>query len=411
MLNQTEESIKVFINQTEFTENPRADLIPFIAENCQQVIHFHQSMPVYQPTPLLSLTHLAHHLGLGALYVKDEAKRFGLNAFKALGASYAMAQYIAEQLGEPLSSLSYCTLVSDETRQRLPELTFATTTDGNHGRGVAWVARQLKQQSVIYMPKGSSLQRLEAIRAEGATAEIVDMNYDEAVRMTATLAQQHNWVVVQDTAWPGYQKIPLWIMQGYSSLMLETFAQLGSLIPTHVFVQAGVGSFAGMVQGVLTAHYGRDAPKVIVVEAAIADCLYRSAKAQTGQSIAVGGDLQTIMAGLACGEANMTGWQLLRDYASAFVSCPDEVTEYGMRILAHPLGNDTKIISGESGAVTTGLVALLMQSPQFASLRAQLGLDSTARVLVINSEGDTDPVHYQEVIRRKPRLSLAEGQV
>jgi diaminopropionate ammonia-lyase len=148
-------------------------------------------------------------------------------------------------------------MTSEEVRHDLKTVTFATTTDGNHGRGVAWMARQLKQHAVVYMPKGSSQQRLASIRNEGATADIVDMNYDDAVRMTAEQAEKHGWIVVQDTAWEGYEKIPLWIMQGYGTLMLEAIDQLHQVAPTHVFVQAGVGSFAGMVQGMVTAAWGK----------------------------------------------------------------------------------------------------------------------------------------------------------
>jgi diaminopropionate ammonia-lyase len=239
---------------------------------------------------------------------------------------------------------------------------------------------------------------LTSIRNEGATAEIVDMNYDDAVRMTAEQAQKHGWIVVQDTAWEGYEKIPQWIMQGYGTLMLEAIDQLHQVAPTHIFVQAGVGSFAGMVQGMVTAAWGEHRPKVIVAEALIADCLYRSARSKEGDAIAVGGDLQTVMAGLACGEANSIGWKLLRDYANAFASCPDEVAALGMRMLGNPLAGDPQIVSGESGAVTSGLLALLMTSPELAQTREQLGLDAHSRVLLVSTEGDTDPQQYLDIV-------------
>lgn len=248
------------------------------------------------------------------------------------------------------------------------------------------------------MPKGSSHERLDAILNEGATAEIVDMNYDDAVRMTAEMARKYGWVVVQDTAWAGYEKIPQWIMQGYSTLMFEALSQLHEVKPTHVFVQAGVGSFAGMVQGMLTALYGEDRPKVIIAEAQIADCLYRSAVAENEEAISVGGDLQTVMAGLACGEANIAGWQLLRDYADAFFSCPDFVATRGMRILGNPLPTDPPIVSGESGAVTTGLLSILMQSQNYADVRNRLELNENSRILLISTEGDTDIQRYRDIV-------------
>jgi diaminopropionate ammonia-lyase len=172
-----------------------------------------------------------------------------------------MACHIAELVGKDISELPFAVMTSEEVRHDLKTVTFATTTDGNHGRGVAWMARQLKQHAVVYMPKGSSQQRLASIRNEGATADIVDMNYDDAVRMTAEQAEKHGWIVVQDTAWEGYEKIPLWIMQGYGTLMLEAIDQLHQVAPIHVFVQAGVGSFAGMVQGMVTAAWGKTARK------------------------------------------------------------------------------------------------------------------------------------------------------
>ncbi|QBH98148.1 diaminopropionate ammonia-lyase [Limnobaculum zhutongyuii] len=393
-----QDKLQFFINHTEFTERPTAPLKPFSYEELIKALNFHRSIPGYAPTPLYNLPALSEKLGVKSICLKDESQRFVLKAFKVLGGAYAMARHIAEKLDKDISELPFDVMTSDEVRKILKEVTFATTTDGNHGRGVAWMARQLKQKSVVYMPKGSSPERLTAIRNEGATAEIVDMNYDDAVRMTAEQAEKHGWIVVQDTAWEGYEKIPLWIMQGYGSLMLESLEQLHQVPPTHVFVQAGVGSFAGMAQGMLTAAYGENRPKVIVAEALIADCLYRSALSKKGDAIAVGGDLQTVMAGLACGEANSIGWDLLRDYANGFASCPDFVATHGMRILGNPLAGDPRIVSGESGAVTTGLLSILIQSPAMAETRQQLGLNQDSRILVISTEGDTDPQRYLDIV-------------
>lgn len=393
-----QEKLSFFINLTSFTERPNAPLAPFSRKELVKALNFHRSIPDYAPTPLYGLPALAKKLGVKNLYLKDESQRFGLKAFKSLGGSYAMARHIAELSGKDISDMPFDVMTSDSVHHSINSITFVTTTDGNHGRGVAWMARQLKQNVVVYMPKGSSQQRLAAIRNEGATAEIVDMNYDDAVRMTAEQAEKYGWVVVQDTAWDGYEKIPLWIMQGYGTLMLETIDQLHQVPPTHILVQAGVGSFAGMVQGMVTAAWGENRPKVIVVEASPANCLYRSAVAEKGTAIAVGGELQTIMVGLACGEANNIGWKLLRDYAAAFASCPDDISALGMRMLGNPLPGDPHIVSGESGAVTTGLLALLMTSPTLAETRDALDLDENSRVLVISTEGDTDPQKYLDIV-------------
>lgn len=410
--------IHLFLNNTAFNRSPTANTSDFDQSELDKALAFHRSLPGYMPTPLLRLQHLARLLGLGSIHVKDESKRFGLNAFKALGCAYAMGRLVAERLGRDIGNCPFADMTSDAARTRLGEIIFATATDGNHGRAVAWMARQLGHRAVVYLPQGASLARLEAIRAEGAEAEIVDMNYDEAVRMTAQRAAERGWLLVQDTAWTGYETIPRWIMQGYGTLMLESFRQLGETCadpiahtpictPTHIFVQAGVGSLAGAVQGSIATRHGDTfsefgqgvrQPQLIVVEARAADCLYRSACAGKGATITVGGELATIMAGLACGEANPIGWEILRDYATAFASCPDYVAARGMRIYGQPLGDDPRIRSGESGAVTLGLLSLLMQSPGFATERTALGLNETSHVLLINTEGDTDPERFLDIV-------------
>ena len=374
----------------------------FLSEKeIQKAKQFHQSFPEYSITPLRSLDNLAKYLGVAGIYVKDESYRFGLNAFKVLGGSFAMAKYLAQKLGKDIGELDYHTLTSDETRRSLGEITFATTTDGNHGRGVAWTANRLKQKSVVYMPKGSSQTRLENIRAEGAEASIVEMNYDDAVRMTAENAEKYGWIIVQDTAWEGYEEIPAWIMQGYGTMAAEALDQLREQQvekPTHIFVQAGVGSLAGAVQGYFASVFGEERPKTVIVEAEVAACLYKSAVAADGKPRVVGGDLDTIMAGLACGEPNTIGWKVLRDYSEMFVSCPDWVAAKGMRVLGNPLLEDLRVISGESGAVTAGLIFELMKSPDLEAAKAKLGLDKDSRILLFNTEGDTDPDHYRSVV-------------
>ena len=367
----------------------------------QKAKKFHQSFPEYSITPLRSLDNLAKFLGVAGIYIKDESYRFGLNAFKVLGGSFAMGKYLAQKLGKDIGQLDYQTLTSDATRRSLGEITFATTTDGNHGRGVAWTANRLKQKSVVYMPKGSSQTRLANIRAEGADASIVDMNYDDAVRMTAENAQKYGWIIVQDTAWEGYEEIPTWIMQGYGTMAAEALDQLRELQvekPTHLFVQAGVGSLAGAVQGYFASAFGKECPKTVVVEADKADCLYKSAQANDGKPRVVGGDMDTIMAGLACGEPNIIGWRVLRDYSNMFFSCPDWLAAKGMRLLGNPLGEDLRVISGESGAVTAGLLFELLTSKDLEEAKAKLGLNKDSHILLFSTEGDTDPEHYRSVV-------------
>lgn len=363
----------------------------------EKVCNFHRSFPIYEKTPLVEMSSLAKELGVGDIFVKDESYRFGLNAFKVLGGSFAIGNYLAKKLGMDISELPYEKMISEEIREKLGEITFVTATDGNHGRGVAWTANQIKQKAVVYMPKGSAAERLANIQAEGAEASITDMNYDEAVRLANRMAEENGWVMVQDTAWEGYEDIPTWIMQGYATMAYEAYEQLKEK-PTHIFLQAGVGSLAGAVAGFFSSMYGEDRPIITVVEPEKAACLYKTAEANDGELHFVTGDMDTIMAGLACGEPCSIGWNILRDYADNFISCPDYVAANGMRILGNPPRGDERVISGESGAVTAGCVAEIMRNPDLEDMKKALKLDENSRILCISSEGDTDEANYKAVV-------------
>lgn len=373
------------------------DLSFLNTETAKTVREFHRSFPMYQPTPLAHLTETAKALGLADLHVKDESYRFGLNAFKVLGGSFAIGNYLANRLGKPISEVTYDLLVAPETKAQLGEITFVTATDGNHGRGIAWTANQLKMKSVVYMPKGSAVERLENIRAAGADASITDLNYDDAVRLANRQAEEKGWVMVQDTAWEGYEEIPTWIMQGYGTMGLEAYEQISEK-PTHIFLQAGVGSMAGAIAGLFAATYGEERPVITIVEPNKADCLFRTAQANDGKLHVVTGDMNTIMAGLACGEPCSIGWNVLRDYADYFISCPEYVAAKGMRILGNPAGKDDRVVSGESGAAAFGAVAEIMTNPQLAAMKETLGLNETSRVLCFSTEGDTDRANYRAIV-------------
>lgn len=383
--------------QYERKAGPKFNLNFLNLESAKKVRSFHASFPVYRETPLVELKNTAKAIGLGNIYVKDESYRFGLNAFKVLGGSYAIGNYLAKRLGKSITEMPYDKLISEEVRKELGDITFVTATDGNHGRGVAWTAKQLQQKSVVYMPKGSAEERLMNIRAEGADASITDLNYDEAVRLANTQADQKGWVMVQDTAWEGYEDIPGWIMQGYGTMGYEAYTQLPEK-PTHIFLQAGVGSMAGAVAGFFAAAYGEDRPIITIVEPNKADCIFRTAEAADGTLHFVTGDMDTIMAGLACGEPCSIGWNVLRDYADNFISCPDYTAAQGMRLLGNPEAGDTKVISGESGASAFGCVAEIMRDPLLAELRAKLKLDENSRVLFFSTEGDTDKENYKSIV-------------
>jgi len=362
-----------------------------------EALAFHKTVPGYQKTPLYPLHSLARYLGVADILVKDESARFGLNAFKALGAGYAIAEYMARKLGKPLTVLDYGTLASEKTKKTLGDITFYSATDGNHGRAVAWFATKLGQKARIYMPKGSSRQRLDNILATGAYAEITGMNYDDTVRYASAQAKAHGGVVVQDTAWPGYEEIPTWIMQGYTAMGRE-IADTLTEAPTHVFLQAGVGSFAGAMEGYFVARYKDKPPRFVLLEPAAADCHYQSAIAADGRARSTTGDMQTLMAGLACGEPNTVSFEILKNHTSVFTACDDVVAAIGMRLLGNPLQGDARIVSGESGAATAGLLYLTMTDPRHAALKRALGLNGQSRVLLISSEGDTDPGRYRRIV-------------
>jgi len=360
------------------------------------VTYFHQSLPGYQPTPLAKLTQLAKHVGISDLWVKSEASRFDLKAFKVLGASYAMGKLLAKDLRLDVNKFTFEQIVSQAAKFR--NRTFITATDGNHGRAVAWTANRLGCKAIIYMPKGSSNIRLEAIRNLGAEASIINGNYDDAVRLAAKQSDEKGWILLQDTSWPGNEEIPISIMQGYITLLTEAFQQLDGKWPSHIFMQAGVGSLAAALQAFLCSYRDNPRPFFTVVEPTEAACFYKSMNIADGKPHIVQGDLDTIMVGLACGEPSEIAWEILKENADAFIACSDQVAIKGMRILGNPLEGDDRVISGESGAVTTGLVYELLNNSMFNELTEQLGLGADSRVLVISTEGDTDPDYYRKIV-------------
>ncbi len=366
----------------------------------REVIYYHGSFPMYKETPLIGLKNLAQKLNLNQIYVKDESKRFGLNAFKVVGGSYASAVYLASKLSLDITNLSFDLLKNEDLKKKAGDMVFVTATDGNHGRGIAWTAKQLGYKSVIFMPKGSSIHRIDNIRAEGAEVIVLDCNYDDAVRYAKQYAMDNNGILMQDTALEGYEDIPLWIMLGYMTIAYEIVSQLNVIKdkPTHLILQAGVGSFAAAMLGFFINKYGKDGLKTIIIEPENADCIYKSAVINDGKPHVVEGNLETIMAGLSCGEPNPIAWPILRDYANCFVSGPDYIAVRGMRILANPLGNDERIISGESGAPGIGLISLLMEKDELKDLKEALQLDDKSRVLIISTEGDTDPDSYRNIL-------------
>ncbi len=367
----------------------------------EQARRFHRQIPGYRPSPLRNLSGLASMLSVGGIWVKDESQRLDLNSFKVLGGSFAIYQFIRSELGLEGEDLSYDDLVGEAVKAKIGDITFATATDGNHGRGVAWGASKLNCSAVIYVHKDTSIARIRAIEAYGAEVRVVDGNYDDAVHQASIDADANGWQVISDTSWEGYTDIPSWVMQGYTTMLTEAQEQLagtGIIKPTHVFVQAGVGALAAATTGFYSSRFGADRPTTVVVEPSEAQCLYHSAKIGDGRPHDVEGDLQTIMAGLACGEPSPIAWDVLWDTVDAFMSCPDYVAAKGMRVYGVPLHGDPFIVSGESGAVTLGALMFAADYAEFHELKEYIGLGPDSQILLINSEGNTDPEYFRTVV-------------
>ncbi|HAQ39565.1 MAG TPA: diaminopropionate ammonia-lyase [Clostridiales bacterium] len=393
-------AVKYDLVQNDISKRKKTNLDFLNEDVAKKVLKYHSSFEQYTETPLVELKELAEYLGLNGIFIKDESYRFGLNAFKVLGGSYTIGQYIAKKLGKDISELPYKTLISDEVKKELGDLTFITATDGNHGRGIAWTAQQLKQNAIVYMPKGSALERRDRIRAHGAKCEITEWNYDDTVRYCNELAEKNGYVMVQDTSWPGYEELPRWIMQGYMTMAYEAYLKLKkeNKKPTHIFLQAGVGSMASGICGFFSAVYADDKPIITIVEPDKAACLFKTAKADDGRLHPVTGEMNTIMAGLACGEPITIGWPVLNANAENFLSIPEETAAHGMRVLGNPLKGDERVISGESGAATMGVVSQVMRLEELKNIREALKLDENSVVLLFSTEGDTYFEGYRDIV-------------
>jgi diaminopropionate ammonia-lyase len=348
-------------------------------------------------TPLHALPALAGELGLGSLHIKDEGKRLGLGSFKALGGAYAVMRLVLEEAARRLGrAVDVAELQSPEVKAIAAQMTFACATDGNHGRSVAQGAGLVGARSVIFVHSGVSNERVAAIARFGAEMVRVAGDYDQSVREAARVAAERGWTVVSDTSWPGYERIPGLVMQGYTIIVREALKRLPEP-PTHVFLQAGVGGFAAAVAGHLAIVLGEARPTVTVVEPARAACIYETARA--GRPVTIAHSKPTVMAMLECYEPSLVAWRVLSRIGDAFMTVDEEDAVAVMNRLARPLGNDPAIVSGESGGV--GLAGLIRAAAD-GKMRAALGLDAYSRVLIINTEGATDPGRYAELVGMAP---------
>ena len=348
----------------------------------------------YRPTPLHRLTGLAETLGIGELWLKDESGRFGLGSFKALGGAYAVVHLLRERLGD---DVSIADVAGGSAAARVGHMTVCCATDGNHGLAVAWGARRAGAGCTVFLPGPVSAGRERAIAAQGANIVRVDGSYDEAVRACADEAEGQGWLLVSDTSHAGGDEAPSRVMHGYAMLVDEIRAALAGPAPTHLFVQAGVGGLAAAVIGAFRQDCGGDSPRGVVVEPTNADCLYQSAVA--GRPSPASGDLDTVMACLAAAEVSPLAWQVLDRGAFAFVALDDDGAVNAMRRAALPAAGDPPLVLGESGAAALGgLIAVAGD----ADARDALALSTGSRVLVIGSEGATDPDIYRRLVGRDP---------
>ena len=353
----------------------------------------------YRPTPLHRLDGLAATLGIQKLWLKDESGRFGLGSFKALGGAYAVVHLLRERLG---SDVSIEDVAAGRAATRVIDTTVCCATDGNHGLAVAWGARRAGARCTVFLPGPVSQGRERAIAAQGADIVRIAGSYDEAVEACADEARARGWLLVSDTSHAGGDEAPSRVMHGYAMLVDEIRGALSGAVPTHLFVQAGVGGLAAAVIGAFRQDCGSESPKGVVVEPTTADCLYQSAV--HGRPSPASGDLDTVMACLAAAEVSPLAWQVLAQGAFAFMALDDAGATDAMRFAAAPIGGDPPLVLGESGAASLGG---LIAAAGDAEAREVLGLSEASRVLVIGSEGATDPDIYRRIVGRDPAAVAA----
>jgi len=368
-----------------------AVLSPEVTARAQQAI---RGWPGYAATPLRSLDRLAGDLGLGAVLYKDESARFGLGSFKALGGAYAVLHLLAGKLAQELGrEVSLEDIREGRYAEQAKAVTVCTATDGNHGRSVAWGARLAGCRCRIYIHKEVSEGRKQAMEDLGAEVVRVDGDYDYSVHFCAEEAAANGWFVVSDTSYEGYSDMPQQVMAGYSLMAAEILEACADTPPTHVFVQAGVGGMAAAVCAQMWMTLGKRRPRFVIVEPEHAACLLASAQAGGPRTVEV--TEETIMAGLSCGEVSLLAWEVLARGVSDYLSISDDAVAPAMRMMAEGAAGGGEIEAGECSV--SGVVALVAVCENPA-LRARIGLDETSRVLLLGSEGATDPEIYRSLI-------------
>jgi diaminopropionate ammonia-lyase len=374
-------SIRTLINPNarEMLDGPYPDRTP---------LRFHRRLPGYEETPLVDAPKLAGALGVGKVFVKDESNRLGLPAFKVLGASWAVYRALEERLGEDFGDWEEIWELEEHLEPSLP-LSLVAATDGNHGRAVARVARLLGLGAKIFVPGDMATARRKAIADEGAEVIVVDGTYDEAMERSAGEAGERA-LVISDMSWPGYERIPSWVIEGYSTMLWEIDDELqrrSEVGPDLVVVQVGVGAFAAAVARHFRSPWASPHPKLMSVEPASADCLLESVEA--GSIVSVPGPHDSIMSGLNCGMPSLVAWPTVSRGIDLLVAVDDEPAHEAMRLAA-----DSGIVSGETGAAGLGGLLELMRAGGEEAARKALGVGEETRVLIFNCESATDPGAY-----------------
>ena len=347
----------------------------------------------YEPTPLVSLTGLASQIGVGRIDYKHEGPRFGLGSFKALGGAYAAMRVLQRELA---NQLGHAVTLEDIRKgvyaEACSQIILSSATDGNHGRSLAWGCQRVGAPCKIYIHAEVSEGRAQAMRDLGADVVRIDGDYDDSVNLAKSEAADNGWFVVSDTSWEGYSEPPRDVMAGYGVMTREACEALDQA-PTHVFLQGGVGGLAASVAAFLRQYWGEKAPRVVIVEPELAACLFESARKGVPTAVQIGEE--TIMAGLSCGEPSEMAWEILREEASNFVTMPDSIVAPTVRLLANGESGDAKVDAGESAVA--GLATLIAAMRDVHMARA-LGLDKLSRVLLIGSEGVTDPAIFEAIM-------------
>jgi len=386
-----------------YYKNPsadRANLYPQALEaildisDVQETFEEISSWPGYESTALVSLAGIAEQVGISCLWYKDESTRFGLGSFKALGGAYAVFVQLKRILKSKTGNdVNIEDLLNQRYSDILSQVVVSCATDGNHGRSVAWGAELFGCQCIIYIHSGVSEGRKKAIEGYGSQVIRITGNYDESVRLAALGAEEFGRIIVSDTSYAGYMEIPKFVALGYTVMLKEIVEQLDGDIPTHVILQGGVGGLASAVCAFLWQYWGVNRPRFVIVEPEAANCLQQSARA--GKPVAVEGDLSTCMAGLACGEVSLLAWEILSVGIDDFMTISEGSVAPCMRLLASGHYGDKKLVAGESAVAGVGVLLAVSQSESYAKI---LNITRESRVLVVGTEGATDPDLYEDIM-------------